>query len=78
MTDFDVRGAGQGWTVYHKGERIGRIYNQQASAYAAIKGIKRRLDRARARMRPCLCCGRGFASQGIHNRLCEPCRRGYN
>lgn len=24
--------------------------------------------------RNCLCCGAEFASQGIHNRLCDPCR----
>lgn len=32
-------------------------------------------DRAKKRMaRPCMCCGRRFASEGIHNRLCDPCR----
>ena len=25
--------------------------------------------------RPCLCCGRPFPSEGIHNRLCGGCRR---
>lgn len=23
--------------------------------------------------RPCMCCGRSFASEGKHNRLCQPC-----
>jgi hypothetical protein len=25
--------------------------------------------------RPCLCCGKQFASEGAHNRLCYVCRR---
>ncbi len=25
--------------------------------------------------RKCMCCGHGFESQGIHNRLCDNCRR---
>lgn len=25
-------------------------------------------------MRPCMCCRTVFASQGKHNRLCDPCR----
>jgi len=25
--------------------------------------------------RPCLCCGRVFPSAGIHNRMCDVCRR---
>ncbi len=28
----------------------------------------------RPRLRPCLCCRRVFESEGIHNRLCNPCR----
>lgn len=24
--------------------------------------------------RPCMCCGKTFGSEGIHNRLCEVCR----
>lgn len=26
------------------------------------------------RPRACLCCGKGFESEGFHNRLCNPCR----
>jgi len=25
-------------------------------------------------VRPCMCCGRDFRSEGIHNRLCGSCR----
>lgn len=32
-------------------------------------------DRAKKRgARPCMCCGKVFTSDGIHNRLCDPCR----
>jgi hypothetical protein len=30
---------------------------------------------ARIARRACLCCGQEFTSEGIHNRLCDPCRR---
>lgn len=30
--------------------------------------------RAKRGRRPCMCCGRPFQSEGIHNRMCDPCR----
>jgi hypothetical protein len=36
---------------------------------------QRAADAARKRIdRPCLCCGAIFASEGIHNRMCNACR----
>lgn len=29
----------------------------------------------KSKRRPCLCCGRPFASEGPHNRLCKNCRQ---
>ena len=26
------------------------------------------------KQRPCMCCGETFASEGVHNRRCNPCR----
>lgn len=55
----------------------------------AISGFEHDKERLRARLakitaeadakakrgpRPCLCCGSSFASEGIHNRLCNSCR----
>lgn len=44
----------------------------------AEKWLRARLaalpESRRPRERPCLCCGRRFESEGIHNRLCNPCR----
>ena len=28
----------------------------------------------RPQPRSCLCCGKGFESEGFHNRMCQPCR----
>jgi hypothetical protein len=28
-----------------------------------------------AKRRACMCCQRPFLSEGIHNRICEPCKR---
>ncbi|WP_333827752.1 hypothetical protein [Pararhodobacter sp.] len=30
--------------------------------------------KARRGPRPCMCCGQTFFSEGIHNRMCTPCR----
>ena len=40
-----------------------------------IAARKRAERDACAVWRPCLCCGRPFPSEGIHNRLCGGCRR---
>lgn len=45
----------------------------------AERWLAQNLDRvglttAKRGARPCLCCGRVFDSEGIHNRLCNPCR----
>jgi hypothetical protein len=43
-----------------------------------LKLAPRRLRRAGAaagRLRPCLCCGARFRSEGPHHRLCEVCRQ---
>ena len=33
------------------------------------------LERAKVRVRPCMCCSKPFPSEGAHNRLCNTCRR---
>lgn len=38
--------------------------------------LQREADQKAKRIdRPCLCCQRVFASAGIHNRMCDACRR---
>lgn len=47
---------------------------------AKFEAMQRRTDRARMqaakRRRPCMTCGTVFASEGVHNRMCDPCRTG--
>lgn len=31
-------------------------------------------EKKKVGLRACLCCGREFKSEGIHNRMCQPCR----
>lgn len=62
--------------VDQAGERHGRPTTRDM-AEERVEVLQRRDERARnARERPCLCCGRNFRSEGIHNRLCTPCRAG--
>lgn len=57
----------------------GTIYDQCDSLQQAAATVGRRQkeddERARKTVRPCLCCQREFQSEGIHNRLCDTCRR---
>lgn len=58
------------------GRRVGPVHASHSAAVAARDALQRRHDRQRgAQRRPCLCCGRPFDSEGIHNRLCNECRR---
>lgn len=42
---------------------------------AATESQRAADKKAKRGPRPCLCCGESFASEGIHNRLCDKCRR---
>lgn len=58
----------------------GSIYGKYATLCEAASTAGRRQkeddERARKTVRPCLCCQGAFQSEGIHNRLCDTCRRG--
>lgn len=45
----------------------------QAAATAGIRQKEADLA-ARRTTRPCMCCQKPFASEGIHNRMCGTCR----
>lgn len=45
-----------------------------ATAPAQKSAYEQRIPRLATTPRKCLCCGKPFASQGPHNRLCTPCR----
>jgi hypothetical protein len=55
-------------TVYETYDTLQRAESVKAAQ-------QKKDDAARKRMtRPCLCCSQPFESEGIHNRLCPPCR----
>lgn len=43
----------------------------ESSVYRRIETLN---NRAKTTMRPCMCCGKTFTSDGPHNRLCGACR----
>jgi hypothetical protein len=45
----------------------------KAEAWLSAK-LKTGEKAKRPQPRSCLCCGKGFESEGFHNRLCQPCR----
>ncbi len=48
----------------------------KAVAQAQAQELQRAADaKAKRGPRPCMCCGAIFQSSGIHNRLCDHCRR---
>lgn len=64
----------QGWCVLAYGGReiLAGPFPDRAGAERARDDIRARKQR---RLRPCLCCGKQFTSEGSHNRLCQPCRQ---
>ncbi len=61
------------------GVRISDPVAAREKAIALLKTKQAAADRAARRtIRPCLCCGSSFASQGIHNRMCDRCRHQTN
>lgn len=67
-----VEGSGSCWAIY-KGDELLRI---TAHHDRALDQIEKLLRRDRQSVRSCLACGRRFASEGPHNRLCRACRKG--
>ncbi len=74
---YDVRfTSGLGHAVYNpRGERVTPWYVKARDAQQRCAALQAAADRkAKRGPRPCLCCGTVFQSEGIHNRLCDPCR----
>lgn len=71
-----LRRADDCFVVYHPD---GSVYGKYSTLCEAASVVGRRQkeddERARKTVRPCLHCGNDFQSEGIHNRLCDPCRR---
>lgn len=68
---FTVEHWGRGWAVFRDGARVTGIIAHWHHAMFRRDELARA---ARTVTRACLCCGTSFASEGPHNRLCDPCR----
>lgn len=63
---------GEGYAVFDGKDRLSGANNR-----AIAEAIRDRIARERSpqmRVRPCLCCGKDFTSEGPHNRMCGTCR----
>jgi hypothetical protein len=49
-------------------------WRDEAEAWLEKQIPKLGLDQSKRGLRACLCCGLGFESEGIHNRMCGRCR----
>lgn len=81
--DADVQRLKELWATGMKTTAIAKEMNRTApsvvtkAARIGLKGAKgpggqRPVDSTSTRL--CMCCRRGFESEGIHNRLCQPCK----
>lgn len=61
---------GGAFAVFENGVRIGS-WTSEGRADVRLRRIERE---RRSQQRACLCCGAQFESEGIGNRLCNPCR----
>jgi hypothetical protein len=58
------------------GRRVSGFYHSEDVALNMCATIQADADAASKRKRrPCMCCGAEFMSEGIHNRMCDGCRR---
>ncbi|MDT8856462.1 hypothetical protein RNZ50_15820 [Paracoccaceae bacterium Fryx2] len=67
---------GSGFVVVDPdGQRVGAPSDTRPQAERLRDEAQRAADaKAKRGPRACLCCGRVFESEGIHNRMCGPCR----
>lgn len=70
-------GAGAGWRVVDRmGQPVGDAWPSRRAATTAAVARNAAAARAKGKKeRPCVCCGQTFLSEGIHNRLCNSCRK---
>lgn len=66
------------WAVWDgDGQQLSGAYYTRDEALARWETlVAAERQKRTAGERPCMCCGRTFLSEGIHNRLCQSCGRG--
>lgn len=69
--------SGKGYAIVGPdGRRVSGFYSDRDKAQERLAAMRAEDDaRAKRGPRPCMCCGETFRSEGIHNRLCDSCRR---
>jgi hypothetical protein len=72
-----VRVPAKGYVVVDKdGAHVSSIHKNQDNALTCCDFMTAEFLRKFKRQdRACMCCGTTFPSVGIHNRMCDPCRR---
>lgn len=66
-----VRGTGGSYAVFRGNKRVSQHYVNRTGA---LERLDREQRKEQSQTRPCLRCQKPFLSEGIHNRLCNPCR----
>ncbi len=68
-TEYDVKGNSCSFAVYNSDNvRVTQFYVSQERAEAAKDRMNKKHS---SQLRNCMCCGKEFLSEGIHNRLCN-------
>jgi hypothetical protein len=72
-----IRLSAQGYVVVDQdGLHASSIHKNQDNADTCCAHLTAEfLRKTRRQDRACMCCGTMFPSVGIHNRMCDPCRR---
>ena len=66
---------GQYRIVDPNGDMLELKFTSKGEAETRRDHLQREADlKAKRCARPCMCCGRSFESEGIHNRMCGFCR----
>lgn len=77
---YGVRGSGMSFVVInYEGAAISRGYTSHRDAELLAVQLNTQAE-VEERFGPptrraCMCCGKAFDSEGIHNRMCDYCRR---
>lgn len=74
---FEVRyQTGRGYGVFAPSGELLQVYRSHTAAEERCHREQIATDsKAKRGPRACMCCGRVFQSQGVHNRLCDSCRK---
>ena len=67
--------SGLGWAIFDARDLRCSVWDPDGERMKIRADGLNSNTKPKAGKRPCLCCRASFASAGIHNRLCDRCRR---